>query len=320
MNEKISVIVPLYNKEKHIYQCLNSIKNQKFKNFEVFIIDDGSTDNSKEICINFCKEDDRFKYFFKNNGGVSSARNYGLKLIKNDYVIFIDADDYIEESYLESLTENKNDLIVQGFKKDEHGIINEYHIQNCVYNKQDVLNDLLINKEITNVFSVPYLKLFDMRYIKKYSIKFNEDLNFGEDFDFVLRYISAINGTVRFVDKCYYVNRIENGSLSRKDISNIWIQLSIVYLTIKKIYISNRKALNFFLMRFVKISLLNSYCSKYDNFKKIFYEIRNDNEFLNLKLIELKRFSIDWLICLLIKKKLVLISYIIFNLKRRKKI
>lgn len=320
MNEKISVIVPLYNKEKHIYQCLNSIKKQKFKNFEVFIIDDGSTDNSKEICINFCKEDDRFKYFFKNNGGVSSARNYGLKLIKNDYVIFIDADDYIEESYLESLTENKNDLIVQGFKKDEHGIINEYHIQNCVYNKQDVLNDLLINKEITNVFSVPYLKLFDMRYIKKYSIKFNEDLNFGEDFDFVLRYISAINGTVRFVDKCYYVNRIENGSLSRKDISNIWIQLSIVYLTIKKIYISNRKALNFFLMRFVKISLLNSYCSKYDNFKKIFYEIRNDNEFLNLKLIELKRFSIDWLICLLIKKKLVLISYIIFNLKRRKKI
>lgn len=317
MNEGISIIIPLYNKEKDIYKCLDSILLQSYIAFEVLIIDDGSFDNSAKICLDFCSRDDRFKYYKKINGGVSSARNYGLNKAKYEYIVFIDADDYVEKKYLESLINNKSDLVVEGFKTKENGIISEYHIFNNKYNKDEILK-LLMQKEITNIFSVPYLKLYRMKYIKENNIKFNEKLNFGEDFDFVLKYLDVITGEITLVDKCYYINRIEDGSLSRKDVSNIWEQLITIYASIKKIYINNEDALSFYLIRFAKISLLNSYCIKFHNFKKIFNEIRNDNNFQRIDSKKLKHFSVDRLIHFLIKRKIILIGYLLFYFKRRK--
>ena len=165
MNDGISIIIPLYNKEKFITQCLNSILKQTYKYFEAIIIDDGSIDRSKEICLDFCKKDKRFIYYRKDNGGVSSARNYGLNKAKYNYITFIDADDYVEKRYLETLIKNKNDLVVEGFKKKENETITEYHNLNNIYNKKETM-DLLLKKEIANIFSVPYLKLYNKKYIK----------------------------------------------------------------------------------------------------------------------------------------------------------
>lgn len=95
---EISIIVPIYNVEKYIFKCLESIVNQSFTDFEVILVDDGSTDNSSIICNKFVTEDSRFKYFYKNNGGLSDARNYGLNYAKGKYVVFIDSDDFIEKS------------------------------------------------------------------------------------------------------------------------------------------------------------------------------------------------------------------------------
>lgn len=100
---EISIIVPIYNVEKYIFKCLESIVNQSFTDFEVILVDDGSTDNSSIICNKFVTEDSRFKYFYKNNGGLSDARNYGLNYAKGKYVVFIDSDDFIEKKYLEIL-------------------------------------------------------------------------------------------------------------------------------------------------------------------------------------------------------------------------
>ena len=79
MNQKVSIIVPVYNSEKFLKSCLESIQNQSYSNFECILIDDGSTDKSFDICKQFCKSDERFSFFQKRNGGVSSARNMGLK-------------------------------------------------------------------------------------------------------------------------------------------------------------------------------------------------------------------------------------------------
>ena len=99
---KFSIIVPVYNVEKYLEKCLKSIQNQTYDNFEVIIVNDGSTDNSKEIIKTF-EKDARFKSFNKKNGGLSDARNYGIKYTTGDFLLFIDSDDYIDENLLTKL-------------------------------------------------------------------------------------------------------------------------------------------------------------------------------------------------------------------------
>lgn len=101
--ELISVIIPVYNVQKYLEKCLNSVLNQTYKNLEILLIDDGSTDNSSKICEEYKLKDSRIKVFHKENGGLSSARNYGIKEAKGIYITFIDSDDDIEEDYIEYL-------------------------------------------------------------------------------------------------------------------------------------------------------------------------------------------------------------------------
>lgn len=114
MNEiKISVIVPVYNVEKYIRKCIESIINQTFKDIEIIIVNDGTKDNSIKIAEEYLS-DKRIKIVNKENGGVSSARNYGLEAAKGEYIFFMDADDYIEENMLEILYKdsNSNDIVI----------------------------------------------------------------------------------------------------------------------------------------------------------------------------------------------------------------
>lgn len=97
---KISVIVPVYNVEKYIGTCLESLRKQSYKNYEVIVVDDGSTDNTAEICENVAQKDKRFRICYKKNGGVSSARNYGLNNVTGEYICFVDSDDYVSTHML----------------------------------------------------------------------------------------------------------------------------------------------------------------------------------------------------------------------------
>lgn len=99
----VSIIVPVYNVEKYLPECIESIKNQTYKNIEVFLIDDGSTDSSGTICEKSTQDDKRFKTFHKENGGISDARNYGINKANGSWITFIDSDDYISEEYIEYL-------------------------------------------------------------------------------------------------------------------------------------------------------------------------------------------------------------------------
>lgn len=120
-NQLISVIVPIYNVENYLRQCLDSILGQTFTNFEVVLVNDGSTDNSGFICQEYARLDSRFKYFEKENGGVSDARNSGLDLAQGDYVIFLDADDFLFEDHLEKLyiatTLSDADIMIGGYSR-----------------------------------------------------------------------------------------------------------------------------------------------------------------------------------------------------------
>ena len=103
-NAKVSVVVPVYNVEKYLSRCLDSIINQTYRNLEILLVDDGSTDKSGEICDYYALKDNRIKIFHKNNGGVSSARNYALERMSGDYVTFVDSDDTLSIDAVKKLS------------------------------------------------------------------------------------------------------------------------------------------------------------------------------------------------------------------------
>ena len=125
MTDKISVIIPVYNAEKYISDCLESVVRQTYKNLEILLIDDGSKDGSAGICQEWCKKDARIRLLQKENGGVSSARNLGLQEASGEYVTFVDADDWIGERMLERLRacieRDKSELAMCEFREVNHG-------------------------------------------------------------------------------------------------------------------------------------------------------------------------------------------------------
>lgn len=136
-NVIISIIIPIYNVEEYLIQCLDSVKNQSFKNFEALLIDDGSIDSSAKICKDYTNKDSRFKYFYKQNGGLSDARNYGIKRSKGNYLSFLDSDDFIDEDYLlvlyKGLLSTGADISVVNYRRiDDHG-----HVYSELENKID---------------------------------------------------------------------------------------------------------------------------------------------------------------------------------------
>lgn len=112
----ISVIIPIYNVEKYLRQCLESVINQNYREYEVILVNDGSTDSSKKIAIEFCEKYNNIKFIDKVNGGLSSARNAGLEVANGEYIVFIDSDDYIRSDYLEklyqSISQNDSDISI----------------------------------------------------------------------------------------------------------------------------------------------------------------------------------------------------------------
>ena len=116
MNELISIIVPVYNVEQFLARCIDSIRAQTYRNIEILLIDDGSTDNSGRVCDEYAKQDGRIKVYHKPNGGVSSARNYGLDRATGKYIGFVDSDDFIAPDmyeYLIQLIKDTNAEICQ---------------------------------------------------------------------------------------------------------------------------------------------------------------------------------------------------------------
>ena len=216
MNESlISVIVPVYNTEKYLERCINSILHQTYKNIELILVDDGSTDNSSTICDEYAKQDYRVKVIHKKNGGLSSARNAGLDIAIGDYIGFIDSDDYISEKMYESLykaIEGKNNSIsnvmfVRVFSDGYIASSTVPHNKSEIILKEKYIEELLLHKGDASVCS----KLFPRKLLigKKFKEgKLNEDLLFMFS---ILKEIKNINfvgeiGYYYFVRECSITN------------------------------------------------------------------------------------------------------------------
>lgn len=212
MNPLVSVIVPVYNAQNTLSGCVNSILNQTFRNWELLLIDDGSTDKSCEICNQYAAIDKRIKVFHKENGGVSSARNIGLDNANGDWITFVDSDDFIDCTFLETFAElQSSDLYIAGIK-----FINSTTTllppERCINIENATELDNLLNKLY---FTVPWGKIYKNDIIQHNKIRFNINLKIGEDTDFVLKYLVYIKD-IRLVSKpLYHFFNDEKGKITK---------------------------------------------------------------------------------------------------------
>ena len=221
-NDMISIIIPIYNVEKYLEKCLDSILNQTYKNLEIILIDDGSTDNSPNICNSYCEKDKRIKIIHKNNEGVSSARNKGIELSKGKYIVFIDSDDYVSNEHIEVLYDciisNNVDLVISNLIDiSEDGIIlNNEEKESFLMNKDQCLKELLSED---NFYHLCCGNIYRKDLLEK--IRFNCKYRIAEDLDFLYRYIKQISSAYFLSKNTYYYLKRE-GSATNSIYSEKW--------------------------------------------------------------------------------------------------
>ena len=212
MNDLISIIVPVFNAEKYLVQCIDSLINQTYINLEILLIDDGSADNSGKICDEYAKLDNRIKVIHKNNGGVSSARNFGLDIEKGEYITFIDSDDFVAPNYCEELILNMTsdiDMVVLGLKKfsNEKCTLIPHRMKSGIYNWEQ-LSEFVIDDGSMSGFTLhsACAVLFKRQIIIDNKLLFHPDIRYNEDGLFCTQYFFCCqkNIYVDYKNAIYY--------------------------------------------------------------------------------------------------------------------
>ena len=231
MSPEVSIIIPVYNAEKYLFECLDSIRNQKFINFEVLIIDDGSIDGSRKIISEFVKMDLRFNYFYQDNQGVSTARNNGLKNVNGEYIIFIDSDDKCEPNYIHGLVQGLNqqyDFVSSGYtfyNQENKSIERRIPKRLGEISKSEflmaVLNEL-------SVYSFLWNKIFRMSIINEFFLKFDETISYGEDLLFIIIYLKNSESCFIIGEANYVYRRHESSTTS--NITNKGLRSKLTFL------------------------------------------------------------------------------------------
>ena len=213
--EKVSVIVPIYNVEKYLEKCIDSIISQTYSNIEIILINDGSTDNSESICKKYENTDRRIRYYKKENGGLSSARNYGIERAEGDYFLFIDSDDYIDNSMVKTLLtyaiKHNADIVECNY----YEVINEeFHVfkqmKNKVYSSKEAIASLICNTGIT---PTAWNKLYSKKLFCK--LRYAEGI-YHEDEEIIIKLLSNSKKVVEIGKPLYFYIKREGSIINSK--------------------------------------------------------------------------------------------------------
>lgn len=312
----ITIIVPVYNKEKYVKACLNSLVKQTYKDIEIIVIDDGSKDKSLKICEEIAKKDNRISVYSKENAGVASARNMGIEKAKGDRIAFIDADDYVKENYIETLAQYNEDLVGCSYIMVDDEKVKYGDRTELLCNTPDEIRKECLKSKYAKLLVPVYLKLFKRDIIEQNNLKFNIDLSFGEDASFSFDYISHSN-SVRLISYFGYCNVVYQGSLSRKYVENLYEQSLMLYETIQKLKTTdNSEDIYFWAFRNIKLILYNEKRSNYQKFKQQARLVTQYKDFDKLKLDNSNLSVTDKIIMILLKMKAYVFLYMIYHNRR----
>lgn len=210
MNPLLSVIIPVYNTEKYLNLCMESIFNQTFRDYEILLIDDGSTDNSYTLCRELKARDKRVEVYKKKNGGISTARNLGLKHAKGKYVFFFDSDDFIEpngfEKMIEGIKQNDADILVTGriLIFEENNIKTCRNLGKTVFTyKEKELGEAVYYLSEKGEFDVVWNKLYKTEVLLRNDLFFNETATTSEDLFFNAELFQNID-SIQLLDGAFY--------------------------------------------------------------------------------------------------------------------
>ena len=274
-----SIVVPIFNSESFLKRCLFSIVNQTFRDIEIILVNDGSTDKSLDICHDFAKKDTRTVVINKNNKGLSEARNDGLKTAKGQYIIFVDSDDFIEQKTCEimynsikDVKENSFDLIATPYKRliDNLTVLNPIYIYNHPVSGEEYLKKQLINKSYYNGVRNVYNRVF----LLTNNLFFKEGF-LAEDFDWVPRvFLKAKN--IITINFAFYNNICRKDSITQNNDKTQFVEdaLSIC----KELEILFSKVADSELKGLLMNSLVNSFLNTF-MFKKHYHKKKFNNLF-----------------------------------------
>ncbi len=230
---KYSVIIPAYNSEKTIKRCIESITLQNRPDVEIIIINDGSTDETESVCKALQTEHNNLIYIYKENGGVSSARNLGLSVANGDFVIFVDSDDYVDNKCFDTIdkyTGSNADFYQFGFSIVANELVKETRaFAECSVStfseKETFISEGVVSRSINS----PCGKIYKRKIIDDKNLRFYEGLSTGEDLTFVFTFLLSANKIERLTDIIYFADIGNEDSLSRKHRENLSEQLICVY-------------------------------------------------------------------------------------------
>ncbi len=213
----IGVIVPVFNAEKYLPHCIESVIAQTYPNWELLLVDDGSRDTSLAICSKYAKLDSRIKVFHKTNGGPGDARNYGIDNSLAECLCFIDSDDWIEPSYLEQfhVNDNNEDLLIQGMiQEKDNKEVERKRLSDKKY-ERDIFSNAIRDNNLME-YGSPCCKLFRKTILQRFHIRFPIEYQCGEDTVFFLRYLSRCQNLRCLPYEGYHYLRHGIDSLSGK--------------------------------------------------------------------------------------------------------
>lgn len=230
-NVTISILMPVYNSQEYLKNTVQGVINQSYKEWELILVDDGSKDNSKNICIELQKIDNRIRFVNKENTGVSDTRNIALDNAKGKYIAFIDSDDSVHKDYLKillsSIEKSNGQLAVCGFKERKistNGQIEE--LSRVFYPKEVIatedMKDLIMDFGNSGLLNPLWNKLYSRKIIEENNIRFKEEVETGEDFIFNLQYFRKINNICFSKGELYYYIRRNNNSITYQYIDNMY--------------------------------------------------------------------------------------------------
>lgn len=282
MNSKLSIIVPIYNVEKYLSKCIDSLINQTYKNLEIILVDDGSTDLSGTIANNYAKKDSRVKVFHKKNGGLADARNYGLLKSTGKYLAFIDSDDWIDtNAYEYSITmmlKNNCDMFV-------------FNSINCYSDSAPVINNsnnfiVIENKNLFNRWDIIGRGVCDKIFLREYWNDIRFPLGKTSEDIFVIYKLMAKAQKTLLSSNIYYFYRQRHGSITK--VRQVRIDPYEAYLEVKKFIKENYPQSYYVFMKNFVTNCMGIYNSiilfeKDNKYKNIIYsEIKNNSRYIML--------------------------------------
>lgn len=292
MSSKVSVVLPVYNCEKHLDNCIKSILNQSYTNIEIIIINDGSTDRSELIINKFKETDSRIIYYSQINKGPSEARNIGISNSTGRYVVFVDSDDTIAPRYIESLVENiicsKSDLVCCGYKEISNIGLSNFSDFNYLSENSSLKSFVEMVCEGTG--GVLWSKIFKNEIIEKNNLKMDKQLYMCEDLVFVLQYATFCDSFYYINQYLYNYNRLNQMSITsnfpRKYIKNFLLVNRYIELLLNKMNFEKNKIEGIILKR-NRDFILNFIEHQCKNIRKIGFgnTIKNINYILSFELI-----------------------------------